>query len=84
MRLSDDESLHPEEKTYSVVKLDTWKAPTDDDFAYKVGEIDSVDADPMTTAGQGEEILIVDGDGNVVSETKGPKDPLDATTREDR
>jgi hypothetical protein len=50
----DHEELHPEEKQYSVIKMDEWKAPSDDDFAYKITEIDSLSEGPQTTAGRGE------------------------------
>jgi hypothetical protein len=42
----DHEELHPEEKQYSVIKMDEWKAPSDDDFAYKITEIDSLSEAP--------------------------------------
>ncbi|GAB3330095.1 hypothetical protein GCM10027355_36420 [Haloplanus salinarum] len=81
-KLSEREELHPKEKPYSVVKIDLWKAPDDDDFAYKVGEIESLDADAITAAGRGETIAILDEEGKKVSTTSGPDDPTDYTTRD--
>lgn len=82
-KLGSREEYLPEEKQYSVVKLDTWKAPDDNDFAWKVGEIDSLNEGPKTTAGRGESILILDEDGNSVSTTDGPDHPTDTTTRDE-
>lgn len=79
----DREDLHPEEKTYSVVKMDSWKAPADDDFALKIAEIDSLDEDPKTAAGRGESIVILDQDRNTVSVTDGPDHPTETTTRDE-
>ncbi|MFC6875420.1 hypothetical protein [Halobellus marinus] len=78
----DHEDLHPEEKQYSVIKMDEWKAPSDDDFAYKITEIDSLSEGPQTTAGRGESIIILDEDGNTVSVTDGPDHPTHTTTRD--
>jgi len=83
IKLGNKEEPLPEEKQYSVVKLDTWKAPVDDDFAWKIDEINSLDEGPKTTAGRGESILILDEDGNSVSTTDGPDHPTDTTTRDD-
>jgi hypothetical protein len=80
-KLGDREELLPDEGQYSVVKLDTWKPPGDDDFAIKVGEIDSLEEGPLTAAGRGESIVVLDADGNSVSTTDGPDDPTDTTTR---
>ena len=81
-RLGDREELLPEDEQYSVVKVDRWKLPNDEDFAYKVGEIDSLDADPITAAGRGESIIILDAEGNKVSRTSGPDHPTDYDTRD--
>lgn len=81
-RLSERNELYAEEKQYSVVKLDTWKVLSDDDVVYKVGEIDSLDADPITMAGRAESVLVLDENGNTVSENSGPNRPTDYTTRE--
>lgn len=82
-RLGDREHLLPEQKQFSIVKLDTWKAPDDDDFAWKVTEIDSLEEGPATTAGRGQSILVLDADGNTVSTTAGPDHPTDTTIRDD-
>ncbi|WP_152418223.1 hypothetical protein [Natrinema limicola] len=82
-KLGDRSELRPHEKRYSVVKVDTWKAPDDDDFAYKVGEIDSLDEGPLTTAGHGESILILNEAGNSVSATNGPDHPSATTIRDE-
>lgn len=82
-RLSERPELRPTEKSYSVVKVDTWKPPDDDDFAIKVGEIKSLDADPITVAGRGESIVVLDEDGARVSQTSGPDHPTDSVTRKD-
>ena len=82
-RFAEQEELLPETKQFSVVKMDTWKAPSDDDFAWKVTEIDSLDEGPTTTAGRGESILILDADGNTVSTTDGPDHPTETTTRDE-
>lgn len=79
----DHEEVHPEEKKYSVVRMDEWKAPSDDDFAIKIAEIDSLDEGPTTVAGRGESIVILDEDGNTVSVTEGPDHPTDTTTRDE-
>jgi hypothetical protein len=67
----DHEEVHPKEKKYSVVALDPWKAPDDDDFVYKIKEIDSLDEGPDSTSGKGvmrgESIIVLDQDGNSVS-----------------
>jgi len=57
-----------------------WKAPSDDDFAIKVAEIDSLEERPTTVAGRGESILILDADRNTVSVTEGPDHPTATTT----
>ena len=59
-----------------------WKAPSDDDFAIKVAEIDSLEAGPTTVAGRGESIVILDADGNTVSVTEGPDHPTATTARD--
>jgi hypothetical protein len=79
----DREELHPKEKKYSVIKMDSWKAPDDDDFAYKVTEINSLDEGPTTTAGVGESIIIIDEDGGRVSTTEGPDHPTKTKTRDE-
>jgi hypothetical protein len=63
--------------------MDTWKPPTDDDFAIKVGEIDSLDEGPVTAAGRGESIVVLAADGNAVSSIDGPEDPTDLTARDE-
>lgn len=78
----DRDHLLPDKKKYSVVKFDSWKAPDDDDFMYKVGEIDSLDDDPITSAGRGVEILVYDEEGTLVSQTVGPEHPTETTTRD--
>lgn len=80
-KLSEREELLPEPGQYSVVKVDLWKAPSDEDFAYKVGEIESLDADPITVAGHGESIVILDDEGSKVSRSSGPDHPTKYTTR---
>jgi hypothetical protein len=80
---SDHEDVHPEDKKYSVVRMDEWKAPSDDDFAIKIAEIDSLDEEPTTVAGRGESIVILDEDGNTVSVTEGPDHPTDTTMRDE-
>lgn len=82
-KLGNREELLPDDKQYSVVKLDTWKAPDDDDFAWKVTEIDSLADGPTTTAGRGESILVLDEDGNSVSSTDGPDHPTKTTVRDE-
>jgi hypothetical protein len=77
------EDVHPEDKKYSVMKMESSKAPSDDDFAIKITEIDSLDEGPKTGAGRGESIVIVDQDGNTVSATDGPDHPTDVTTRDE-
>jgi len=67
----DHEDVYPKEKKYSVVVLDPWKAPSDDDFVYKIEEIDSLEEGPESTAGEGpmrgESIFVLDQDGNTIS-----------------
>lgn len=81
-QLSERKELRPDQERYSVVKLDTWKAPTDDEFALKVGEINSLDEAPITAAGRGEEIVILDAEGTPVSATEGPDHPTETTVRD--
>lgn len=81
-KLGDRPTLLPEDGAYSIDKIDTWKSPQDDDFAYKVGEISSLDEGPLTTAGRGESVLVLDADGNSVSVTDGPEDPTASTVRD--
>lgn len=83
-RLGEREGLRPEEKRYSVVKVDTWKAPDDDDFACKIGEIDSLEDGPVTAAGRGESTVVLDADGERVSATDGPDHPTAYTTRDEK
>lgn len=82
-KVGDRLELRPDEKEYSVVKLDTWKAPTDDDFAIKIGELDSLEDGPRTVAGRGESIVVLDSDGNAVSATDGPDHPTETTVRDE-
>jgi hypothetical protein len=82
-RLGERDGLLPDEKRYSVVKVDTWKAPDDDDFAFKVGEIDSLADGPVTAAGRGESVVVLDADGKRVSATDGPDHPTASTTRDE-
>lgn len=78
----DRSEFVPEEKQYSVVKMDEWKPPTDGDFMYKVAEIDSLDEGAVTAAGRGESILVIDSDGNTVSVTEGPESVTGQVVRE--
>jgi hypothetical protein len=78
----DHDNLQPKEKQYSVIKMDEWKAPSDDDFAYKITEIDSLSEGPQTAAGRGESIIILDEDGNTVSVTEGPSHSTAVETRD--
>ena len=78
----DRSEFIPEQKQYSVVKMDEWKPPQDDDLMCKVAEIDSLDEGPVTAAGRGESILIIDADGQTVSATEGPESVTGQVVRE--
>lgn len=67
----DHEDVFPKEKEYSIVVLDPWKAPSDDDFVRKIEEIDSLEEGPERTGKKGsmrgETVFVLDQDGNTVS-----------------
>lgn len=61
----DVESLLPQEKAYSVVKLDFFKPPDDPDAAVKMFEVDDLsEAEDSTPDGPGTGWLAYDADGN--------------------
>lgn len=50
VRSKVEEDLLPEEKAYSIVRLDTMKPPDDPEFAIKYKEVDTLDDfDPKAT-----------------------------------
>ncbi|TKX64361.1 hypothetical protein [Halorubrum sp. GN12_10-3_MGM] len=67
--------LAPDDRRFSAVKFDEWKAPTDPDFYYKVAEFDDSDALPVTSIGRGESLVIYNTDGNTVASWEGPDHP---------
>ena len=61
----DVEKLLPEEKKYSVVKLDFFKPPDDPDAAVKMFEVDDIDeAARSTPSGTGMGWMVYDAEGN--------------------
>ncbi|MDL0122392.1 hypothetical protein [Halobacterium salinarum] len=67
--------LAPEEKQYSAVKFDEWKAPTDPAFYTELGEFDDPDELPSTSIGRGESLVVYDADGKTVASWDGPDHP---------
>lgn len=71
----DREDLAPDDKHYSVVKFDDWKAPTDSDFWQTVTELDNLDELPISSIGRGESLVIYDVHGNTIASWEGPDHP---------
>ena len=67
--------LAPNEKQYSIIKFDEWKAPTDPDFYHRITETDDLNDLPVTSIGRGESLSIYNGEGKVIASWDGPDDP---------
>lgn len=72
---ADVESLLPTEKQYSVVKLDYFKPPDDDDAAVKMFEVDDPEeAADSTPERPGTGWMLYDKDGNSQILSTGPEE----------
>lgn len=69
------DELAPNNKRYSAVKFDEWKAPTDPDFYNIITEFDDPDTLPVTSIGRGESLVIYDANGNAIASWEGPDHP---------
>lgn len=64
----DAEGLLPENKKYSIVKLDSFKPPTDDDAAVNMYEVDDLEeAKGSTPEPEGVAWIAYDEEGNSYS-----------------
>ena len=71
---TDHPELHPETKPYSVIRMDEWKPPSHEDFAYKIQEISSLDElSDVPPPGTGESIIVLDEEGRNVEVVEGSR-----------